>query len=171
MIDMHVPDFEEVKEAIEYRIEDITEMLNPLEYGYAEFTAEEFYRFLQGDRFTPDGITFRDILGNEYLMVYKIVEASELKNRGVELNEETGKNTPAETLYSCHLTAIEFELDYALLLEDYYWIKHRLPVHEKVLKKDPHLPKELKTRAEDIYNHFSKHANSQCSTVLNNCSS
>jgi hypothetical protein len=155
---MRAPAFEDIKEAVEYRIEDITEMLAPLEYEYAEFTAEEFYKFLMGDVFTPEEITLRDILGNEYLMVHKIVEASELKNRGIELNEETMRKTPKETVYTCHLLAIEFELDYALLLEDYYWIKHRLPLHLKVLN-DPELPKEVKTRAEDIRDHFSKYKN------------
>jgi hypothetical protein len=155
---MRAPDFEEIKEAVEYRIEDVTEMLAPLEYEYAEFTAEEFYNYLKGDIFTPDDVTLRDILGNEYLMVHKIVEASELKNRGIELNEETMKKTPKEAVYGCHLVAIEFELDYALLLEDYYWIKHRLPVHEKVLN-DSKLPKEIKERAEDIRDHFNKYKN------------
>jgi hypothetical protein len=155
---MITPDLDEVKDAIEYRIEDITEMLAPLEYEYAEFTAEEFYRFLKGDTLTPEYITLRDILGNEYLMVHKIVEASELKNRGIELNEKTTKKAPKEVIYNCHLIAIEFELDYALLLEDYYWIKHRLPTHEKVLK-DSKLPQELKSRAEDVRTHFSKYLN------------
>jgi hypothetical protein len=155
---MRAPNFEEIKEAVEYRIEDITEMLAPLEYEYAEFTAEEFYNFLMGDIFTPDKITLRDILGNEYLMVHKIVEASELKNRGIELNEETIQKTPKEIVYSCHLMAIEFELDYALLLEDYYWIKHRLPEHERVLN-DPELPKEVKARADEIRDHFGKYKN------------
>jgi hypothetical protein len=155
---MRAPDFDDVKEAIEYRIEDITEMLAPLEYEYAEFTAEEFYRFLKGDIFTPESVTLRDILGNEYLMVHKIVEASELKNRGIELDEKTMKQAPREIVYNCHLMAVEFELDYALLLEDYYWIKHRLPLHEKVLL-DPDLPQELKSRAEDIQSHFRKYEN------------
>jgi hypothetical protein len=91
-------------------------------------------------------------------MVHKIVEASELKNRGIELDEKTMKQAPREIVYNCHLMAVEFELDYALLLEDYYWIKHRLPLHEKVLL-DPDLPQELKSRAEDIQSHFRKYEN------------
>jgi hypothetical protein len=153
---MKVPDFDEVKEIIEHRIADLREMLEPLEYEYAKFTAMEFYNFLKGNVFIPDDITFRDILGNEYLMVNKIVEASELKNRGINLNEKSMSQIPAGILYDSHLIAIEFELDYALLLEDYYWIKHRFPVHLKILKNDSKLPVELKNRAEDIYTYFNK---------------
>jgi hypothetical protein len=154
---MKAPDFEEVKEAIERRIKDITEMLAPLEYEYAELTAKEFYNYLKGEIFTPDNITFRDIIGNEYLMVHKIVEASEIKNRGFKLDENTVKTVSSEILYTCHLIAIEFELDYALLLEDYYWIKHRLPVHIKLFKEGPNIPRELKNRAEDIYTYFNQY--------------
>ena len=57
--------------------------------------------------------------------------------------------SPKEKIYEAHLNAMEFELNYALLLEDYYWLKHRLGHHEKVVNDDPWRPDGHKPRARE----------------------
>ena len=78
---------------------------------------------------------------------------SELKRLGVPVGEDTHSKGPLEKVFEAHLNAMEFELEYALLLEDYYWLKHRLAYHGTTLK-DKNLGGELGERAQDVYDHY-----------------
>jgi hypothetical protein len=151
--------FEDIKVAIEYRLEQIYEILGELEYEYMECSAQEFYDYVVGETFTEGRVTMRDILGNEYLMLHEIVEICELKKNGIEINQKTIMNTNKEIIYTCHFYAMGFELDYSLLLEDFYWLKHRLGHHEKLLDDELNLPSRLKDRGTEIYNAYEQYMN------------
>ena len=99
-------------------------------------------------------ITFRDHLGNEYLLLHSIIEIGELKGAGVEINLKTIMDTPKDVLYGAHLKAMDYELGYCLILEDFYWLKHRLAYLGRDIKTDEHMPEELKERAKEIYDSF-----------------
>lgn len=154
---MSPPTYDEVKETVESRLNQTLELLGELEFELNDCTPEEFYGYLTGETATGDRITLRDILGNEYLMVHEVVEISELKRLQAEIGPKTLLETPPEVVYEAHLNAMEFELEYALLLEDYYWLKHRLGHHESVVEGDTGLPDELRTRAGEILDHYSQY--------------
>ena len=157
---MNPPTFDEMKESIEYRLEQTSEILGELEYDVAECTADEFYGYISRDTHHGLAVTVRDIIGNEYLMFHEVVEVSELKRLGVPVGEDTHSKGPREKVYEAHLNAMEFELEYALLLEDYYWLKHRLDYHGATTLKDKNLAGELKERAQEIYEHYKQYSDS-----------
>jgi hypothetical protein len=154
---MKAPPFDEIKDTIENRLEETNELLGELEYEYHEITAKQFYDYLTGDTFSEDKTTLRDVLGNEYLMVHEIVEITELLKLGVEIDKKTVMDTPREKVYKAHLNAIEFELEYSLLLEDYYWLKHRLNNYQNTLKEYNRFSQDLRERAEEIWDHYKEY--------------
>jgi hypothetical protein len=156
---MNVPAFEEIKETIENRLDQTYEILGELEYEYLECSAKEFYDYITGETFTSDRTTFRDILGNEYLMLHETVEISELKKSGINIKKNTIMEGDRTTIFTCHFYAMGFELDYALLLEDFYWLKHRLGYHETLVNTQLNLPSRLKDRGIEIHNAYSKFKN------------
>jgi hypothetical protein len=151
---MAAPAFEEIAEIIEFRLNQVIELLNEIEYELNTCTPQELYDYLTGENFKDSKITFRDRLGNEYLFLHSIIEISGLKDAGVEINSKTIKSTSKEVLYDAHLKAIDYELGYSLILEDYYWLKHRMTQLEQDIKNDKHMPESLKERAQEIYDSF-----------------
>jgi len=151
---MGSPSFDEVKDSIEYRLGQIYEILDELEYQLNRCTLKEFYDYMTGETYTGDKITLLDVIGNEYLLLHEAYEISELKRLGVEIGVNTLMESAKEKIYEAHLNAMEFELDYALLLEDYYWLKHRLGHHEKVVNDDPWMPDSWKPRAREILKNY-----------------
>jgi hypothetical protein len=151
---MVAPPFEEIKEIIEFRLNQVYELLNEIEYELNTCTPEELYTYLTGENFKNTKITLRDRVGNEYLLLHSIIEISALKEEGIEINSNTIKNTPKEVLYSAHLKAMDYELGYSLILEDFYWLKHRLAQLGRDIKTDEYFPESLKEEALEIYNSF-----------------
>ena len=151
---MGSPSFDEVKDSIEYRLGQVYELLDELEYQLNRCTPKEFYDYMTGETFSEDKITLLDVIGNEYLLLHEAYEISELKRLGVEIGAKTLMESPKEKIYEAHLNAMEFELDYALLLEDYYWLKLRLGHHEKVVNDDPWMPDSWKPRAREILENY-----------------
>ena len=88
------------------------------------------------------------------LLLHTIIEISELKDAGIEINTKTLMSAPKEVLYGAHLKAMDYELGYSLILEDFYWLKHRLAYLGRDLKNDEFLPESLRERALEIYNSF-----------------
>lgn len=156
---MGPPSFQEMKESIEYRLEQTNELLGELEYDVVECSADEFYGYISRDSHHGPAVTVRDIIGNEYLMFHEVVEVSELKRLGVPVGDDTHSKGPQDKVYEAHLNAMEFELEYALLLEDYYWLKHRLAYHEATARKYKNLGGELRERTQEIYDHYKQYLN------------
>jgi len=154
---MGSPSFDEVKENIEYRLGQVYELLEELEYQLNKCTPRELYDYMTGETFTGDKITLLDVIGNEYLLLHEAYEISELKRLGVEIVSRTLMEASKEKIYEAHLNAVEFELDYALLLEDYYWLKHRLGHHEGVVNDDQWIPEKQKPRAREILENYTQY--------------
>jgi hypothetical protein len=151
---MVAPPYEEIEEIVEFRLNQVYELLNEFEYEINTSTSKELYNYLNGKNFKESRITFRDRLGNEYLLLHTIIEISELKEAGIIIDTNTLMNTSKEILYGAHLKAMDYELGYSLILEDFYWLKHRLEYLGKEIKNDEHLPESLKARALEIHNSF-----------------
>ena len=148
------PPYEEIADVIEFRLNQVYELLNEFEYEVNTCTPKELYDYLNGENFRESRITFRDRVGNEYLLLHSIIEISELKEAGVDINTKTIVDTPKEVLYGAHLKATDYELGYSLILEDFYWLKHRLAYLGRDIKNDENLPESLKEKALEIYNSF-----------------
>jgi hypothetical protein len=151
---MDSPSFDEVKDSIEYRLGQVYELLDELGYQLSRCTPMEFYDYMTGETYTGDKITLLDVIGNEYLLLHEAYEISELKRLAVAIGVNTLMESPKEKIYEAHLNAMEFELNYALLLEDYYWLKHRLGHHEDVVNDDPWMPESQKPRAREILENY-----------------
>ena len=151
---MAAPSYEEILEIIEFRLNQVIELLNEFEYELNACTSRELYDYLTGKNFKDTKITFRDRLGNEYLLLHSIIEIGELKGAGVEINTKTIMDTSKEVLYGAHLKAMDYELGYCLILEDFYWLKHRLDYLGQDIKMDEHMPEENKAKATEIYDSF-----------------
>ena len=151
---MAAPSYEEILEIIEFRLNQVIELLNEFEYELNACTSKELYDYLTGENFKDTKITFRDRLGNEYLLLHSIIEIGELKGAGVEINTKTIIDTSKEVLYGAHLKAMDYELGYCLILEDFYWLKHRLDYLGKDINTDEHMPEEIKAKATEIHNSF-----------------
>jgi len=154
---MSSPSFDEVKENIECRLDQVYELLDELEYQLNKCTPRELYDYMTGETYSGDKITLLDVIGNEYLLLHEAYEISELKRLGVEIGSKTLMEASKENIYEAHLNAMEFELDYALLLEDYYWLKHRLGRHEDVVNDDQWMPKGCKPRAREILENYTQY--------------
>ncbi len=151
---MASPPLDEIQEMIEFRLNQTHELLEEFEYELNKCTAEQFYGFLAGGKITNERVTLRDIVGNEYMMVHVVVEISELMRMGVEIGEKTVPETDVEKLYEAHLRAADFEMGYAVIIEDYYWMKHRLAYLVRMIKNDEKIPESIKPAALKIYDSF-----------------
>ena len=151
---MAAPSYEEIEEVIEFRLNQVIELLEEFEYELHRCTARELYDYLIGENFKEKKFTFRERLGNEYLLLHSIIEISELKENNIEIGKKTIMDTPKEQLYEAHLKAMDYELGYSLILEDFYWLKHRLNYHARDIKSDEYLPESLKPKAMEIYKTF-----------------
>ena len=156
---MAVPPYEELEEMITFRLTQTNELLDEFEYEVNKCTPEEFYAFLSGDKISNERVTIRDIVGNEYMMVHVVVELSELKRQGLEIGAKTVADTDKEKLYEAHLRAADYEMGYAMLIEDYYWMKHRLEYLVSMIENDKNLPESLKPVASKIYENFKPYLN------------
>jgi len=113
---------------------------------------------MTGETFSEDTTTLVDVLGNEYLMIHEVAEINELKQKGKTISKRVIGDSSKTVIYDAHLTALEKELEYALYKKDYAWVKIRLrqQFKESVLDNDPNLPKEMRPRAEVIFDKFRK---------------
>ena len=154
---MASPPYDEIKDMIEFRLNQTYELLEEFDYKINKCTPEEFYAFLSGDKISNERVTIRDIVGNEYMMVHVVVEISELKGLGFEITEKTVSSSDNMKLYEAHLKAADYEMGYALLIEDYYWMKHRLEYLARLIKDDARLPESMKPVAMQIYDNFKEY--------------
>lgn len=141
---------------IDAKIREAEEALEQLGYVAESVSAKEFHDYMTGETFSEDKTTLRDVLDSEFLMIHELVEMSELKKMGRTINKRTIMESPKAMIYEAHFTAMEYELNYALLKRKYSWIKTRLKQHKLVLLEDPYLPEELKPRGNVILERFGK---------------
>jgi hypothetical protein len=154
---MVAPPFDEIKEIVELRLNQTHELLGEFEYDLKKCAPDEFYDFLLGDKIANKRVTIRDILGSEYMMLHVVVELSEFIKMGIGIGDKTVSGNLPEKTYEAHLKAADFELGYALLLEDYYWMKHRLAYLGEMIESDGDLPESLKPMALQIVDSFKQY--------------
>ena len=142
---------------ISVKIRKAKKALKQFGYVAGNISAQEFYDYMNGEIFSEDTTTLRDVLGNEFIMIHEFVEISELKKMGRKIDKHVIVDTPKIPFYAAHFTAMETELKYALYKGATFWAKIRLKQHkESVLDDDPNLPEELRPRAEEIYEKYRK---------------
>ena len=69
------------------KIEDARRGLLSINYLVKDVSAQEFYDFMAGEKFSEDKTTIDDVLRNKYLMIHELVEISELKKRVRTINK------------------------------------------------------------------------------------
>jgi len=137
------------------KLKETTSTLQELGYESQQISPREFYDYMTGDTPTGDIITILDVLDNEYLMIHEVVEISELKKLGIQINKQTVMMTFPDPSYSTHYTATEYELDYALSSKNYDWLKTRMK-HAKSWMEDEDLPQHLVPRYKALMEKLSK---------------
>jgi len=95
-----------------------------------------------------DLITLKDILASKFLVLHEAVEISVLKKKGIPISHQTIKKYYPQ-VYKAHLTATEYEFQYALLQKDKAWIRLRLK-HAEGWLEDPLLPKEIAPKCKSF---------------------
>jgi len=135
----------------------VAEKLKLLSYNLEKVSADKLYIYLTCDTPTGDTTTLDDVLSNEYLMIHEVVEVNELKKMNVPINERTIMEYYPE-VYEAHLTAVDYELTYALINKDYEWIKRRLSCSSLFSPAEgyQHLQLKLTHKVRSILEKFSK---------------
>jgi hypothetical protein len=146
---------------VEAKIRETTRTLKQLGYSSKSISPKEFYDYMTGETPTGDAVTLDDVLRNEFFMVHEVVEICELKKMNVPIDKHTIMKFYPK-VYEAHLSALDFELTYALNKKAYDWFKQRFNNFLSQLD-DPYLPpefdhlkKELAPRCRSMVEKFSK---------------
>jgi hypothetical protein len=139
---------------IENKVKIAKKMLESINYFVGELSAKEFFDYMSGETFSGDTITLEEVLGNDYLLIHEVVEVNELKKMGRTIDTRVIVDSPKSIIYAAHFRALEKELEYALRMKDYAWVKSRIGLQKIVLENDPHLPEEMKPKAKAILEKF-----------------
>jgi hypothetical protein len=154
---MKMASFSALREEIKAKLDDTFSALRELCYDLNACTAREFYDYMTGETFTGDKITIKDVLDNPYLMIHEVVEISQLKKMGANITTRVIVDSSKEKIYSAHLYAMEYELNYIQSKKDAQWLTKRLQDHYMVLTSDPWIPDSMKPVAQRIWDRF-KHS-------------
>jgi hypothetical protein len=140
---------------ISLRLKRAIEIAKSLGYDCEDVSPREFYSYMTGETLSGDRITLEEVLRSDFLTLHEVIEISELKKKGIPINEVTTVNCPLKTTYEAHMTAVEYEIKYALKREDPTYVKLRL-AHMREWLKDENIPKEstpkLKSMVEKLSN-------------------
>jgi len=127
---------------ISLRLRRAIEIAKSLGYDCEDVSSREFYSYMTGETVSGDRITLEEVLRSDFLTLHEVIEISELKKKGIPINEVTTVNCPLKTTYEAHMTAVEYEIKYALKREDLAYVKLRL-AHMREWLEDENIPKEL----------------------------
>jgi hypothetical protein len=131
-----------------------TKELEKLGYKSQHISPKEFYDYMTGETPTGDIISVADVLSNEFLLIHEIVEISELKKFGIEINKHTVMMFHPK-VYEAHYVATEYEFNYALGKQNYDWLKVRIE-HAKSWLKDETMPPHLAPKFKALIEKFSE---------------
>jgi hypothetical protein len=109
---------------------------------------------MTGEIFTDDQITLEAVLENQYLLIHEVVEISELKKKGITIDNKVIVDSSREVIYSAHFDAMDFELKYVQLKGDNELFKKRLQTINEVLNSDLWLPDNTKAQAIEILSKY-----------------
>ncbi len=110
---------------------------------------------MTGKTVSGDRITLEEVLRSEFLMVHEVVEISELKKKGVVIDDMTVVNCHSKTIYEAHLTATEYEIKHAFNKGDLAYVKLRI-IHVREWLDDENLLKELIQKLKSIIEKLSE---------------
>jgi len=136
-------------EVIAYKMMEAAEAAKHLGYVCESISPKEFCDYMMGETYTCDKTMLNDVLGSGLLMLHEVIEISELKKRGVQINNMTLTSCDKAVVYEAHLTATEYEIKYVLSRGDLTWIRLRLS-HAREWLKDENLPENLVERLRSI---------------------
>jgi len=111
-------------------------------------TPREIIQYLNADTYENDIYTIQSVLENKYLTLHEILEVCCIKKRGLEITKKVIVEN-REIVYECHLEAINGELEYAMKIGDYDWIKRRVKDIGSYLN-DPYLPPTLQKKVMEL---------------------
>jgi len=130
------------------RIGELIESLSKRTGRKFKVSPKELWMYLHAETYEEDIFTPNGILSNDYLLFHELVEIECLKGMGLEITPRVIIENP-ETVYECHLKALEEELKFALKKGDAEWVKKRLRDTESYLE-DENLPEKLKDKVVGI---------------------
>ncbi len=148
--------FNELQHKIRIKIAETQAILKEREIIINPPTPQEFYDYMTGEIFSQDQTTLTDVLASPNLMLHEIIEISELKKLGKTIDTRVIVDSPRETIYCVHFTAMDVELDYLRSIDQTDEYKKRLQSHYKVLTSDPNLPEPMRPRAVGIWEKHSQ---------------
>jgi len=134
---------------ISLRLKRAIEIAKSLSYDCEDVSPREFYSYMTGETLSGDRITLEEVLRSDFLTLHEVIEISELKKKGIPINEVTTVNCPLKTTYEAHMTAVEYEIKYALKREDLAYVKLRL-AHMREWLEDENIPKELTPKLKSM---------------------
>lgn len=137
---------------IERKIIEVYLFLNENNFFPLKITANELLDYFKGDTPSGDTITLEMVLDSKWLLIHEIVELSELKKEGFEINSDILFTNPKE-VFEAHLIATEWEIHFANKENDHQWIKRRRKDIQNWLD-DSSLNEELKTRCIKLLQMF-----------------
>ncbi len=118
------------------RIKYFLRVLNvKLNYICEGVTYHELYNYVTGGTPTGDAVDFNSIIRNEYYFIHEIIEICELKNHGIIISRETVTKFYPE-VYEAHIEALDKELRYALIKNDFEWVEDRVATAYKQIEVD-----------------------------------
>jgi len=147
--------YKDLRDRIALKLKEATKKLREMDYESQRISPREFFDYMTGETPTGDIITIVDVLENVFLMIYEVVEISELKKLGISINKRTVMMTFPNPINEAHYTAIQYELDYALSSKNYDWSKIRMK-HSKFWLEDKDLPQHLIAGYKALIEKFSK---------------
>jgi hypothetical protein len=115
-------------------------------------SSQELWEYLHAETYEDDKYALEDIFSNEYLLLHELVEIECLKEKGLEVTSNVIVEN-LETVYECHLKALEKELKFALKEGDVEWLRNRLKDAESYLN-DEYLPKWMRNEVVRILREF-----------------
>jgi hypothetical protein len=139
---------------VSLKLKRAVETARSLGYDCEDISPREFYSYMTGETVSGDRITLKEVLRSDFLMLHEVVEISELKKKGILIDEMTIVSCHLKTIYEAHIVAVEYEVKHALNKEDLAYVKLRL-AHMREWLKDENLPKELAPKLKSIVKKFS----------------
>ena len=114
----------------------------------AQVSWDDLLLYLSAYKYEDDKYGIDDIFGNDYLLLHEIYEISCLKRGGLRIDRNVIiKNR--ETVYHCHLRAMDFEIDKACEEGKKEHVRRRIKDLKSYLT-DPHLPENLRNEVKKI---------------------
>lgn len=118
------------------RFIELTEaILTARGYEYTPVEPWEFIDYLTGPTPTGDETTLEEVLEKRYLTIHEVVETSELKKRGVPLDEST-VTEHFHDVFAAHVVAFEAEISLARDEGSDDWVEERLRLVDVWLEDD-----------------------------------